>query len=72
MNKATKIGLITFGVFTAEALIHYNFGHKKENEKNGKHFCLPPAPEMLKLMAVVGIFSVLNGVIAKSILSNIK
>ena len=50
---------ITFGVFMAEALIHYNMGKTREGEKF--RFQLPPAKEMAKIAAVTGTFSVVSG-----------
>lgn len=54
---------VTFGVFMAEALIHYNMGRAREEGKNGErsHFELPPAKEMAKIAAVTGTFSVISG-----------
>ena len=56
---------ITFGVFMAEALIHYNMGRAKEDNKVGKqaHFELPPPKELAKIAAVTGAFSVVSGVL---------
>ena len=61
MDKATKVGLITFTVFMAEAIIHYNIGVRKDNpEKN--ILGMPPMTDFVKLAVVVGIFSVVNGI----------
>lgn len=60
---------ITFGVFMAEALIHYNMGRaKNDDKKNGErsHFELPPAKELVKIAAVTGAFSVVSGVLIGS------
>ena len=52
---------ITFGVFMAEALIHYNMGQAKaEGEFRLR---LPPAKELAKIAAVTGTFSVLSSVL---------
>ena len=60
---------ITFGVFMAEALIHYNMGRAKEDRKMGKepHFELPPPKELAKIAAVTGVFSVASGVLIESL-----
>lgn len=56
---------ITFGVFMAEALIHYNMGRMKEEAAEGKrpNFQLPPPKELAKIAAVTGTFSVVSGVL---------
>jgi hypothetical protein len=50
---------ITFGVFMAEALIHYNMG--KATAEGGFTLRLPPPAELAKIAAVTGTFSVLSG-----------
>jgi len=56
---------ITFGVFMAEALIHYNMGRmKEESAKGGRpQFHLPPPGELAKIAAVTGAFSIVSGVL---------
>lgn len=56
---------ITFGVFMAEALIHYNMGRMKEEREKGQqaHFQLPPPKELAKIAAVTGAFSIVSGVL---------
>jgi hypothetical protein len=61
MNKSVVVGLVTFGVFMTEALIHYNLG--KNGNGDSKGFSLPPSKELLKIAVTVGVFSYLNGVI---------
>jgi hypothetical protein len=61
MTKGQKIGLITFGVFMTEAIIHYNVGIHKNSED--KKFVFPPTSDLIKLGAIVGIFSLINGVL---------
>ena len=67
------VGGITFGVFMAEALIHYNMGMA---ESDGKFkLRLPPAKELAKIAAVTGVFSVLSGVLINTVerrLPNLK
>jgi hypothetical protein len=60
---------ITFGVFMAEALIHYNMGRAKEDRKMGRepHFEFPPPKELAKIAAVTGTFSILSGVLINSL-----
>lgn len=55
---------ITFGVFMAEALIHYNMGTAKaEGEFRLR---LPPPQELVKIAAVTGVFSLLSGVLIRN------
>lgn len=60
---------VTFGVFMAEALIHYNMGRAQEDAKTGKRaqFELPPPKELAKIAAVTGAFSVMSGVLIGSL-----
>ena len=50
---------VTFGVFMAEALIHYNMGQAKANGKF--ELRLPPPKELAKIAAVTGVFSLVSG-----------
>jgi hypothetical protein len=50
---------ITFGVFMAEALIHYNMGQAKAAGKF--ELRLPPPRELAKIAAVTGVFSLVSG-----------
>ena len=64
MNRILLTG-ITFGVFMAEALIHYNMGASKSNGQF--RLRLPPAKELAKIAAVTGTFSVISGVLVDSL-----
>jgi hypothetical protein len=56
---------ITFGVFMAEALVHYNMGMaKSEGEFKLR---LPPPKELAKIAAVTGAFSIISGLLIKSL-----
>lgn len=56
---------VTFGVFMAEAIIHYNMGAA---EADGKfRLKLPPPKELAKIAAVTGVFSVLSGVMVNTV-----
>ena len=50
---------VTFGVFMAEAIIHYNMGQAK----GGGEFRLrlPPPKELAKIALVTGAFSIASG-----------
>lgn len=67
MKKSNKIALITFSVFMAEAILHYNIGHNGNAEK--KQFQLPPTNDLIKIGGVVALFSVINGLIIKSVIN---
>ncbi len=52
---------VTFGVFMAEALIHYNMGMAKaEGEFRLR---MPPPQELAKIAAVTAAFSVTSGIL---------
>jgi hypothetical protein len=51
----------------AEAIVHYNFGsHKSTEDKTLK---LPPTNDLIKVVGVVGVFSLLNGYIIKTLIN---
>lgn len=56
---------VTFGVFMAEAIIHYNMG--KADTEGGFRLKLPPAKELAKIAAVTGAFSVLSGALISTL-----
>jgi len=64
MTNTQKIGLVTFGLFMTEAIIHYNMGKKevKTDLKENASF-LPDTKNLIKIAVIVGAFSYLNGVI---------
>ena len=69
MKLRDKVILTTFGFFMIEAVMHYNQGKKScdcPKEEQSKKW-LPPTKNLLKLAVVVGVFSVINGVIIKGI-----
>jgi len=66
MNKTDKVVLFsTFGLFMTEAIIHYSIG-KSEKDKKFK-ITLPPVESILKIAAVVGVFSIANQLIIKKL-----
>ena len=71
MNKGQKIALITFGLFMTEAIIHYNLGKTNTEikmqvgEEDNKW--LPSTKTLIHLGIVVGIFSIINGVVIKNV-----
>lgn len=54
--------LITFSVFTAEAILHYNIGVHKDITDNRK-FVLPPMKDLTKLVVITLVFSLISGYI---------
>jgi hypothetical protein len=56
---------ITFGVFMAEALIHYNMGMAKSEGQF--RLRLPPPKELAKIAAVTGAFSIASGLLIKAV-----
>ena len=64
MNRLLVTG-VTFGVFMAEALIHYNMGQAKADGEFKLR--LPPARELAKIAAVTAGFSLLSGALIGSL-----
>jgi hypothetical protein len=56
---------ITFGVFMTEALIHYNMGVAKSEGQF--RLRLPPPRDLAKIAAVTGAFSIISGLLIKSL-----
>jgi hypothetical protein len=66
MKLREKIALTTFGLFMVEAIMHYNLGKddcKCEEQKKIKKGFMPPTKSLIQLAIIVGIFSVVNGVL---------
>jgi hypothetical protein len=61
---------ITFGVFMTEAMIHYNMGQSKARGKF--ELTLPPPKELAKIAAVTATFSVVTGLLVKSLPKNLQ
>ena len=56
---------VTFGVFMAEGLIHYNMGMATAEE--GFKLRMPPPQELAKIAAVTAAFSLLSGFLVKAL-----
>ena len=56
---------ITFGVFMAEALIHYNMGMAKSDGEF--RLRMPPPKELAKIAAVTGVFSLASGLLIRQV-----
>ena len=52
---------VTFGVFMAEAIIHYNMGQANSEEEF--RLRLPPPKELAKIALVTGAFSLTSGLL---------
>jgi len=63
MNKTTQIMLISFALFTTEALVHYNLG-----EYDRLTLKFPPTKEFIEILMVVAAFSIANGFILSKLL----
>jgi hypothetical protein len=61
MSDGTKIGLITFGVFMTEAIVHYNIG--AHSHTTDKRLEMPPTKDLVQIGLIVGLFSVINGIV---------
>jgi hypothetical protein len=58
-----KVILITFILFTFEALIHYNIGKNSRDNDDKFQIYIPTFKDFCKLAGTVLIFSILNGII---------
>ena len=64
-NIGTITFAVTFSMFMAEAILHYNMGvHKLSKEKG---FIIPPKKDLIKLAVITGFFSILNGIVVTEI-----
>ena len=61
--KSYKIMLITFILFTFEALIHYNIGKICNDDDDIFQIYIPTLRDFFRLAMTVFIFSFLNGLI---------
>jgi len=69
MKLRDKVALTTFSLFMVEAIMHYNLGKDDcpcDEAKKEKKF-LPPTKSLVHLALIVGVFSVINGVVVDSI-----
>jgi hypothetical protein len=53
-----SITLTTFAVFMVEGIIHYNMGKDSKT--------LPSKEELFRIAMIVGVFSIINGMILKN------
>ena len=64
-NLGIIVGVTTFALFMTEAIIHYNMGVQADEPKD--KFQIPKGHDLGKLALIVGIFSVMNGVIVNEV-----
>jgi hypothetical protein len=69
MNSVVVTG-VTFVVFMAEGLIHYNMGMAES--EGGFKLRMPPPKELAKIAAVTAAFSVASGLLMKALPKNIQ
>jgi len=67
MEIREKVILTTFGLFMIEAIMHYNMGKEDCTKPETKKGFLPPTKSLIKLGLIVGVFSVVNGLLIKKI-----
>ena len=60
---------VTFGVFFAEALIHYNYGilESKNLPFKWSNFTIPTGKSLLKLVSIVLVASTVSGVLIEKV-----
>jgi len=72
-KKSIIVGVVTFGVFFGEALIHYNYAiletlNKKFDWKDfTTNFQIPQGKSLLKMATIVMIASTISSVIIKEV-----
>jgi len=64
-NLGLVVGISTFALFMTEGIIHYNMGVRADDPK--KKFHIPKGHALGEIAIIVGIFSILNGVIVNEI-----
>lgn len=67
MKLREKVILTTFGLFMIEAIMHYNQGRQDCVKKDEKKGFLPPTRSLIRLGVIVGVFSIINGIVIKQI-----
>ena len=74
MKGLHTIAIVTFLVFTVEALLHYNLGKQKAERKEiagvgefMNNFELPPAKEMVYTVLIVGMFASITEFVIKDL-----
>lgn len=68
MKTKNIVFLTTFGLFTLEAMFHYNIGANGKEEDGKLDFHLPNKEQWVKLLVTVGVFSYINSVVVNKML----
>ena len=63
MRKKNKIAIVTFSLFLAESLIHYNISKKESGENKDKFFVFPPLKTSIKMAITTGLIALLSSLI---------
>ena len=63
--------MVTFVLFFIEALLHFNIGKNDHNQKINFKITLPTKKELCCIVAVLTIFSLLNGIISQWVIKHI-
>lgn len=72
-NLGVLVGASTFVLFMAEAIIHFNMGKQTksayfdEKQKKKSMLSLPEQSQLMEIALIVGIFSVINGVVVNEV-----
>jgi hypothetical protein len=61
LKKSIIISLITFVLFTIEAMFHFSIGKNGHNDRVTIKMHKPSAGEFAQILAVVFVFSIING-----------
>ena len=64
-NLGLIVGGTTFVLFMVEGIIHFNMG--KDIDKEEKKFSIPKKKQLMEIALIVGIFSVINGVVVNEV-----
>jgi hypothetical protein len=65
MKDRNIVALVTFVLFSTEAYAHYVVAKNEGNEKF--KFYVPTLDTTIKNLGVVGVFSILNGIIVEQV-----
>tara|TARA_B100001093_G_scaffold367136_2_gene351948 strand:+ start:2526 stop:2735 length:210 start_codon:yes stop_codon:yes gene_type:complete len=65
MRDRDVVAIVTFAIFSAEAYAHYLVAKNEGNEEF--KFYVPNLDTTIKNIGVVGVFSVLNGILVERV-----
>ena len=70
--KIIIITTVTFVLFLIEALLHFNIGKNDYDKKISLKITLPTKKELACIIAVLAVFSLLNGIISQYLMNFLK